>query len=82
MNKYFNWLGIKNEGIRRIILVMYSSLAIIFTIWYFDYLYFKDYGLSDYVMDTLLILLLFVAISIFIKTITWIKQGFDNNGNS
>ena len=33
INKYFNWLGIQNEGIRRIILTIYPLTAIIFAIW-------------------------------------------------
>jgi len=70
IDKYFNWLGIKNEGIRRIIYVIH---LIAFPLWFnFFYETLDMYG------DAVLYSWLYpILTSIVIKVITWIRQGFD-----
>ena len=70
MDKYFNWLGIKNEGIRRIVLVIH---LIAFPFWYY---FFEDtLGMGN---DAEIFFLFSpILTTIVLKATTWIRQGFD-----
>ena len=70
IDKYFNWLGIKNEGIRRIIYVIH---LIALPLWFNFF-----YETLDMDADAELFFWLYpILTSIVIKVITWIRQGFD-----
>ena len=74
-DSYFNWLGIKNEGIRRIFIVLSIIFYIIFCIYYIPNLH--------HWWDWLIMLpICIVFVTICTKSIIWIKQGFDKDSTS
>ena len=78
IDKYFNWLGIKNEGIRRIIYLVH---LIAFPFWYYCWDEIPTYYVGgDFV--TLATILSPIWTTIVMKLITWIKQGFDKDSTS
>jgi len=87
-NKYFDFIGIKNEGYKRIVIVTILLSMFIFprfsdelSIYDFDdffrYLFFDD-SLEDVVLFYIWFLFLSpIVIGLIIKTYKWIKEGFN-----
>ena len=69
IDKYFNWLGIKNEGVRRIILIIHP-IAMIPMFFILEQEIHED---EAFIYSLLFTPILTTAI---IKALDWIKQGF------
>ena len=73
IDKYFNWLGIKNEGIRRIVLVIN---LIAFPFWFYFFEEILDVGNDGVGVG---VILSPIWTSIVLKIISWVKQGFEKD---
>ena len=71
IDKYFNWLDIKNEGIRRIILIIHP-IAMIFMFISTEPVMVDDFAIA-------LAILTPIFTTAIIKCSIWIKQGFDKD---
>ena len=93
-NRYFKWLGVKNIGLQRIIMVFHTFsyfwliILIAFTVADMHYALAAQYGISDAsaafaVTVVLFVLVAFVtaAIALPIKAISWIIDGFKKGSN-
>ena len=85
INKYFNWLGIQNEAMRRSLKVVFVFVLIIpHTTWEISYFYNNMFdSWVDFFKGTfafLFITLAFIgSFTSTLKCITWIKQGYDKD---
>lgn len=78
--KYFKWLGVENEGLKRIFLLIYSFITF-FIIWGFvgglwNYLIGDIRERDDYFEIFIEFSFFLFMISITIKTLNWIIDGF------
>ncbi len=92
-NKYFEFIGIDNEGYRRIsklIIILLSAVSFPLWIEFIYYLleynfeiYFTDYLILFFIIITIgtffLIVLSSIVYGILAKTFTWILDGFKEN---
>ena len=70
LDKYFNWLDVKNEGIRRIILILHLIA--------FLFMWFILAGDMNEGEAFMLSLFTPILTTVIIKCIVWVKQGFVN----
>ena len=82
ITKYFQFIGVENEGLKRIILTLMTISLLVGGCWYYSYSFHTLFGLDglfnyDDLFDFLLIVLgTFISFSIVLRTITWVEEGF------
>jgi hypothetical protein len=85
INRYFNFLGVENEGYRRVlsILIIIPTIIIIFYIIdvegfddFLEYLFFQD-DIGDSFQIYFILLLPTIIVSVIVKVISWVKEGFN-----
>ena len=82
INKYFDFIGVTNEGHKRLTLVLIITLGLIFPFLfdldleeYFEMIFFDDLEDSFYFY----LLILFpspIIVGIIVKVTNWVKDGF------
>ena len=73
LNKYFDFIGVKNEGLRRIILLLIIYLN--FPLYkYLDNKYWRYYWDWEWVMLSIPISIF--SVGIIVKIFNWVKDGF------
>ena len=83
IDKYFNFIGIKSSGIKRILMIpiIFNISFHIFIIFLSKipniYMYFRPSRFKVWVWVVTIFILWNIFFTISIKTITWISDGFD-----
>ena len=81
INRYFDFLGVENEGKRRLLIIIIPIWSFYLTIQFGDEI-IKEFEIRDDIIQIIvalgipLILSLF-SIGLITKIITWVKEGFD-----
>ena len=81
-NKYCDFIGIENEGLKRILLLLISIVLLpTFNVLDDSRIFFFGYGDFDKIISILLtiptgIFISFLIVGFIIKTLNWIKDGF------
>ena len=81
INRYFDFLGVENEGKRRLLIIIISIWSFYLTDQFGNEI-IKEFEIRDDIIQIIvalgipLILSLF-SIGLITKIITWVKEGFD-----
>jgi hypothetical protein len=82
IKKYFDFIGVKNEGVKRIltIVIVLLSITIISVLYdnvFVGYLFFQDKLTYTLFCYFLILVPPPLIVGVFVKIFTWVKDGFN-----
>ena len=87
--KHFQWVGIPNKGLQRILLIIYTPFIIsiclsFFGFWFrfiFDGWYESEWMLQAFIIIFFIFIFIALLLTIILKILTWILKGFKEPNN-
>jgi len=82
-NKYFDWVGVENEGNRRLFMVIIIFWFFYLLIQFVDEILRGGHDINEIIFELgILLIIPFFSVGFVIKTFNWVKDGFKKKEGS